>query len=87
MYKSQKRNAKVQKNQLPRAQNTIYVKFAPQSKTVPYTDIENKCMDTKGRKGVGMNWQIGIDLYTLRYTTWRGKWQPTPVLLSGKFHG
>ena len=33
------------------------------------TDVENKCMDTKGEKGVGvkvvMNWEIGIDLHTL----------------------
>ena len=30
------------------------------------TDVENKCMDTKGGKlGDGMNWEIGIDIYTL----------------------
>ena len=33
------------------------------------TDIENKCMDTKGESrdggGGGMNWEIGIDIYTL----------------------
>ena len=33
------------------------------------TDVENKCMDNKGRKwwsgGGGMNWEIGIDMYTL----------------------
>ena len=29
------------------------------------TDGENKRMDTKGGKGVGMNWEIGIDIYTL----------------------
>ena len=32
------------------------------------TDVENKRMDTKGRKqggGGGMNWEIGIDVYTL----------------------
>ena len=35
------------------------------------TDVENKCMNTKGRKqvgdgsGGGMNWEIGIDIYTL----------------------
>ena len=29
------------------------------------TDIENKCMDTKrGKGGSGMNWEIGIDIYT-----------------------
>ena len=27
--------------------------------------IEKKCMDTKGRKGGGMNWEIGTDIYTL----------------------
>ena len=34
------------------------------------TDVENKHMDTKGGKwwgagGGGMNWEIGIDIYTL----------------------
>ena len=86
MYKSQKRNAEVQKKSVV-AQDTIYLKFTPKSKTVLYTDIENKCMDTKVGKGIGVNWQIGIDLFTLIYTIWRRKWQPTPVLLSGKSHG
>ena len=29
----------------------------------PY--VENKSMDTKGERGRGMNWEIGIDIYTL----------------------
>ena len=34
------------------------------------TDVGNKCMDTKGGKrgvvgGGGVNWEIGIDIYTL----------------------
>ena len=30
------------------------------------TDVENKRVDTKGGKaGCGMNWEIGIDTYTL----------------------
>ena len=31
------------------------------------TDVQNKCMDTKGQSvgGGGMNWEIGIDMYTL----------------------
>ena len=29
------------------------------------TDAENKRMDTKGRRGGGMNWETGIDVYTL----------------------
>ena len=30
------------------------------------TDVEDKCMDTKGGKqGAGMNWEIGIDIYTI----------------------
>ena len=29
------------------------------------TDVENKHMNTKGEKGDGMNWEIGIDIYTL----------------------
>ena len=27
--------------------------------------VENKFMVTKGRSGDGMNWEIGIDIYTL----------------------
>ena len=29
------------------------------------TDIENKCMDTKGEREGGRNWEIEIDTYTL----------------------
>ena len=31
------------------------------------TDVQNKHMDTKGEVGgrVGMNWEIGINIYTL----------------------
>ena len=29
------------------------------------TDVENKHMDTKGAEWGGMNWEIGIDVYTL----------------------
>ena len=28
-------------------------------------DVENKRTDTKGRRGDGMNWEAGIDIYTL----------------------
>ena len=37
------------------------------------TDVENKCMDTKGGKWRGggvMNWEIGIDIYTLICIKW-----------------
>ena len=39
------------------------------------TDVENKCMDTTGGKrgkggGGGMNWKIGIDVYTLICIKW-----------------
>ena len=35
------------------------------------TDVENKSMDNKGeRGGGGMNWEIGIDRYTLICTKW-----------------
>ena len=39
------------------------------------TDVENKLMDTKGQKwqgggGGGMNWEIGIDMYTLICIKW-----------------
>ena len=29
------------------------------------TDIENKCMDTKCGEVEWVNWEIGIDMYTL----------------------
>ena len=29
------------------------------------TDIENTLMVTKGKRGGGVNWEIGIDIYTL----------------------
>ena len=29
------------------------------------TDVENNLMDTKGGRRGGMNWEIGIDMYTL----------------------
>ena len=29
------------------------------------TDVENKHKNTKGGKWGGMNWEIGIDIYTL----------------------
>ena len=29
------------------------------------TNIEIKHMDTKAERGVGMNWEIGVDIYTL----------------------
>ena len=29
------------------------------------TDVENKHTDTKGKGRGGMNWEIGIDIYTL----------------------
>ena len=29
-----------------------------------YTDKENEHMDTKVRSGCGMNWEIGLDMYT-----------------------
>ena len=34
-------------------------------KEMSYTEVENKRMDTKGEGGGGMNWEIGIDIYTL----------------------
>ena len=29
------------------------------------TEVENKYMDTRGEGEGGMNWEIGIDIYTL----------------------
>ena len=31
------------------------------------TDIENKLMVTKGESGGGINWEFGINCYTLLY--------------------
>ena len=31
------------------------------------TDVKDKCMDTKGGRGGGMNWETGIDIYTNTY--------------------
>ena len=31
------------------------------------TDVENKLMVTRGKGGGGINWEIGIDIYTLLY--------------------
>ena len=31
------------------------------------TDIENKPVVTRGEKGAGINWEIGIDTYPLLY--------------------
>ena len=31
------------------------------------TDVENKLKVTKGEGGGGINWEIGIDIYTLPY--------------------
>ena len=32
------------------------------------TDVENKLMITKGQSGGKLNWETGIDIYTLLYT-------------------
>ena len=31
------------------------------------TDVENKLMVTKEERGIGTNWEIGIDIYTVVY--------------------
>ena len=36
----------------------------PIGKTETDTDVENKHVDTKRNGGVGMNWEIKIDIYT-----------------------
>ena len=37
-------------------------------KTEVVTDIESKLMVTRGWRGRGINWEIGIDVYTFLYT-------------------
>ena len=36
-------------------------------KGMGFTDVENKLMVTKGESGGGINWEIGMDIYTLLY--------------------
>ena len=31
------------------------------------TDVENNLMITKGERGKGINWEVGIDIYILLY--------------------
>ena len=45
-------------------------------------------------KGGGINWEVGIKVYTLLYinrqlirTCYIAQWHPTPLLLPGKSHG
>ena len=41
------------------------------------TDVENKCVDTKGeRDGVGMNWETGFDTIEIMYKI-DSQWEPT----------
>ena len=44
-----------------------YKKILSQSRNRD-TDAGNKCMDTKGKAGSGMNWETGIDIYTDTHT-------------------
>ena len=39
----------------------------PISKTERVTDVENKPMVTRRGEGGWLNWEIGIDIYTLLY--------------------
>ena len=34
------------------------------------TDVENRCKDTKEGRDGGMNWEFGIDIYTLLCIKW-----------------
>ena len=62
--------------------------MAPHSSTlawkIPWTE-EPGGPQSMGSLRVGHDWVTSLSLFTFMH--WRRKWQPTPVLLPGKFHG
>ena len=51
---------------------------------IPWTE-EPGGLQSMGSLRVGHDWVTSLSLFTFMH--WRRKWQPTPVLLPGKFHG
>ena len=62
--------------------------MAPHSSTrawkIPWMKEPGR-LQSMGSLRVGRDWMTSLSLFT--FTHWRRKWQPTPVLLSGKSHG
>ena len=62
--------------------------MAPHSSTlawkIPWTEEPGR-LQSMGSLRVGHNWATSLSLFT--FMLWRRKWQPTPELLPGEFHG
>ena len=62
--------------------------MAPHSSTlaskIPWMEEPGR-LQSMGSLRVGNDWATSPSLFTFMH--WRRKWQPTPVLLPGKFHG
>ena len=62
--------------------------MAPHSSTlaweIPWMEEPGR-LQSMGLQRVGHHWATSLSLFTFLH--WRKKWQPTPVLLPGKFHG
>ena len=62
--------------------------MAPHSSTrawkIPWTEEPGR-LQSMGSLRVGHDQATSLSLFTFMH--WRGKWQPTPVFLPGKFHG
>ena len=62
--------------------------MAPYSSTlawrVPWMEEPGR-LQSMGSQRVGHDWTTSLSLFIFMH--WRRKWQPTPVFLSGKFHG
>ena len=62
--------------------------MAPHSSTlawkIPWTEEPGR-LQSMGSQRDGHDWATSLSLFTFMH--WRRKWQPTPVLLPGKFHG
>ena len=62
--------------------------MAPHSSTVAWKILwmkEPGRLQSMGSLRVGYDWATSLWLFTFMH--WRGKWQPTPVLLPGKSYG
>ena len=51
---------------------------------IPWTEEPGR-LQFMGSQRVVLNWATSLSLFT--FMCWRRKWQPTPALLSGEFHG
>ena len=62
--------------------------MAPHSSTlawkIPWTEEPGR-LQSMGSLRVGHDWVTSLSLFTFMH--WRRKWQPTPVFLSGEYHG